>query len=392
MKIRVNLGKDSYDIVLERGCLARAADYLDLNRKVLIVTDDGVPARYAACVEAACKEPVVCTIPGGEDHKTLETYKKLLSLMLAQGFGRKDCVVAVGGGICGDLAGFTAASYMRGVDFYNIPTTLLSQVDSSIGGKTAVNLDGIKNVVGAFYQPRKVLIDPEVLNTLPRRQIAAGLAEALKMAATFDPALFELFEQAPRLPDSLVPGQEEVRDKPDDKNMTDGNVRSNQITRSGENVQSGANSWSDGNMIDRIIESSLRIKGRVVEEDEKEQGLRRVLNFGHTIGHGIESRCLDGSLYHGECVALGMLPMSGPAVRGRLIPIYEKLGLPVTCSMEPEAVYQAIAHDKKAEGGMIRIICCDRIGSYEIKKVNLSELKDKVIDTVSGSYSSVSSL
>jgi 3-dehydroquinate synthase len=134
--------------------------------------------------------------------------------------------------------------------------------------------------------------------------------------------------------------------------------------------------------IDLIIEKSLRIKARVVEEDEKEQGLRRVLNFGHTIGHGIESQCLDGSLYHGECVALGMLPMCSPSVRERLLPIYEKINLPSKCFMDSEAVYKAIAHDKKAEGGMIRIVCCDEIGSFTINKVDITDLKDKVTSVV----------
>ena len=195
MSLRVNLGVNSYDIVIERGCLKKAGDHLSLQRKVLIVRDSGVPLQYAQALASACKEPVICTIGQGEEHKTLQSYEMLLARMLSCGFTRKDCVAAVGGGICGDLAGFAAASYMRGIDFYNIPTTVLSQVDSSIGGKTAVNLNGIKNAVGAFYQPRKVLIDADVLKTLPRRQVSAGLAEALKMAVTFDEDLFRLFEE-----------------------------------------------------------------------------------------------------------------------------------------------------------------------------------------------------
>jgi 3-dehydroquinate synthase len=286
--------------------------------------------------------------------------------MLEAGFGRKDCVVAVGGGICGDLAGFVAASYMRGVDFYNIPTTLLSQVDSSIGGKTAVNLDGIKNVVGAFYQPKKVLIDPEVLKTLPKRQIAAGLAEALKMAVTFDEDLFKIFEDTPESLDSFP---------------TLGDVQRTTTSLDSKNKQSQKKEvtlWPGGQGIDRIIEESLRIKGRVVEEDEKEQGLRRVLNFGHTIGHGIESQCLDGSLYHGECVALGMLPMCSKEIRQRLLPIYKKLDLPTSCRIEADRVYEALLHDKKAQAGMITIVETDRIGSYRMRTVDPEELREKI--------------
>lgn len=330
MNLQVNLGARSYEIVIERGCLGKAGEYLNLDRKVLVVTDTGVPAAYARTVAGACREAVICTVEQGEEHKTLQSLEKLLSAMLAAGFSRKDCVVAVGGGICGDLSGFAAASYMRGIDFYNIPTTVLSQVDSSIGGKTAVNLNGIKNAVGAFYQPRKVLIDADVLKTLPRRQVSAGLAEALKMAVTFDEDLFRLFEE--------------------------GDV--------------------DGN-IEKIIEQSLKIKKDVVEKDEKEQGLRKALNFGHTIGHGIESQALDGSLFHGECVAIGMLPMCSPDIRDRLLSIYEKMHLPSSCHMDLEAVCRSMMHDKKAESGKITVIETDRIGTFRMRKADASELKEK---------------
>ena len=331
MTITMNLGKDSYDIILERGCLGRAGDYLSLDRKVLIVTDEGVPAKYAGKLGEFCAEPHICTLPQGEENKDLSHYEIILRTMLEHGFTRKDCLVAVGGGICGDMAGFAAASYMRGVDFYNIPTTLLSQVDSSIGGKTAVNLDGIKNIVGAFYQPKRVLIDPDVLGTLPPRHVAAGLAEALKMAVTFDESLFKIFEE--------------------------------------EDVNTH---------IEEIIEKSLLIKKGVVEEDEKEAGLRKVLNFGHTIGHGIESQCLDGALYHGECVAIGMLPMCSEEIRQRLLPIYRKLGLPVSCSIDPDRIYEALLHDKKAQAGKITVVETDQIGSFRMRTVAPEELKEKI--------------
>ena len=261
-------GKDGYDIILERGCLRRAGELLDLDRKVFIVTDDGVPAAYAQTVAAACREAAVETLPQGEGSKNMDSFRRILSRMLAFGMTRGDCVAAVGGGVMGDMAGFAAACYMRGIDFYNIPTTVLSQVDSSIGGKTAIDLDGIKNAVGAFYQPRRVLIDPEVLDTLPDRQVANGLAEAVKMALCFDEEGFRAFERGV------------------DRKNPDG-----------------------------IIEAALRIKKRVVEEDEKEHGLRRALNFGHTLGHGIESMHAENGLLHGECVALGMIPMCSVPVR-----------------------------------------------------------------------------
>ncbi|MBQ1225545.1 MAG: 3-dehydroquinate synthase, partial [Clostridia bacterium] len=194
MTIHMNLGENSYDIIVERKVLANAEQHLNLNRRVLVVTDTGVPAEYAKTLAKQCKEAVICTVEQGEDSKSLDVFGKLLQTLLDNSFSRKDCVVALGGGVVGDLSGFAASAYMRGIDFYNIPTTLLSQIDSSIGGKTAINFGGMKNIVGAFYQPKKVLIDPELLKTLPKRQISNGLAEAVKMALTSDKELFDIFE------------------------------------------------------------------------------------------------------------------------------------------------------------------------------------------------------
>lgn len=332
MKIRMELPENKgYDIIVERNCLKKVGEHFSLDRKVLIVTDTGVPETYSKTVAEACKTPVIAVIPMGEESKSMDMYTFLLRKMLENGFTRKDCVVAVGGGVVGDLAGFVAASYMRGVDFYNVPTTLLSQIDSSIGGKVAIDLDGIKNIVGAFYQPQKVLIDPNVLVTLEKRQFSAGLAEAVKMALTFDSDLFELIEKS--------------------------DIEEN---------------------IDRIIIGSLNIKKNVVEQDEKECGLRRVLNFGHTVGHGIESSSEFHGLYHGECVAIGMLPMCSPKVRERLLPVLEKAGLPTTVKCDVESVCTAMIHDKKAESDFINVIYVNEIGSFEIVK----ESKEVLIDNV----------
>lgn len=331
MIIPMELGADSYDIVLEKGALKKAGEYLNLNRRVLIVTDTGVPEIYARTVAKACKMPVLAAIEPGEAHKTLESFQMLLRTMLENGFSRKDCVVAVGGGVVGDLAGFASSAYMRGVDFYNIPTTLLSQVDSSIGGKTAVNLDDVKNIVGAFYQPKRVLIDEETLQTLPRRQIAAGLAESIKMSLTSDAKLFEIFET------------ETIEDN-----------------------------------LETIIERSLRIKKSVVEQDEKEQGLRKILNFGHTIGHGYESTS-KGALYHGEAVALGMLPMCSAAVRDRLLPVLEKVGLPTSWKAEDaDKVFEAVTHDKKGANGRVSIVRVEEVGSFLLEDVPVEQLKSKI--------------
>ena len=331
MEIPVALGNNSYTITIQRGCLAHADAYMDLQRKVLIVTDSGVPAQYAKTVAACCAQPQIITIPQGESSKSLQLFEILCKTMLRKGFTRTDCVVAVGGGVVGDLAGFAAASYMRGIDFYNIPTTVLSQVDSSVGGKVAIDLDNIKNCVGAFYQPKAVLIDPDVLKTLPQRQIANGLAEAVKMAITFDESLLSLFEQANPL-----------------------------------------------SQIDRIIAASLQIKAVVVKADEKESGLRRVLNFGHTIGHGIETAAGLEALYHGECVALGMLPMCSDDLRPRVEAILQNLGLPTSCNANPDAVWAAISHDKKLSGDTITVVYAHKAGSFELRAMPIADLKETV--------------
>lgn len=328
MTLTMELSKNSYDIIVERGALARVGALLSLDRRVLVVTDDGVPAAYAKAVAAACKSPVLVTVPQGEDSKSIATLSHLLSTMLANGFTRTDAVVAVGGGVVGDLSGFAAATFMRGIDFYNIPTTLLSQVDSSIGGKTAVNLDGIKNCVGAFYQPKRVIVDPDTLSTLPPRQIANGLAEAIKMAATCDGELFARME---------------------------------------------ANEPSA--ILDDIIVSSLAIKKGVVEKDATEKSLRRVLNFGHTLGHGIESCFAMRDLYHGECVALGMLPMCAPHVRERLVKVLDRAGLPTSTDADIDTVLDAVSHDKKVDGDTIHYVYVPEIGQFELRSAPLAEFR-----------------
>ena len=323
----------SYDIHIERGALSRVGALLPLDRRVLILTDSGVPAVYAQAVAACCARPTVVTVPEGEGSKSIETYASLLSRLLEEGFTRTDALVAVGGGVCGDLGGFVAASYMRGIDFYNIPTTLLSQVDSSVGGKTAVNHGGIKNCVGAFYQPKAVIIDPDVLATLPPRQYASGMAEVIKMAATSDASLFADLENG-----------------------------------LGETDLEG------------MISRALDIKGAVVEQDEREGGLRRILNFGHTVGHGIES-C--GGLYHGECVALGMLPMCAPAVRERLLALYRRYGLPTVLEADPVRVAEAILHDKKLDGKTLRTVYVPAVGSYEIRAEAVEDFTARVREVLS---------
>ncbi len=336
MTLRMNLGEDSYDITVARGALGRASELFSLDRRVLVLTDSGVPAAYAARVADAAREATVLTVPEGEGSKSLDTLGALLSKMTEMGLTRTDALVAVGGGVVGDLGGLAAATYMRGIDFYNVPTTLLSQVDSSIGGKTAINHAGVKNIVGAFHQPRGVLIDPDLLSTLPARQMASGMAEIIKMAATSDASLFKKLEKAP---DPYA-------------------------------------------ILEEIIPAALAIKQQVVEQDPTEKGLRRILNFGHTVGHGIEATA-NGALYHGECVALGMLPMCTPAVRARLVPLFEKVGLPTACRVDVDAVLLALAHDKKCKGGEIHYIFVPEIGSFTIEAAALPTYLAQVKEALS---------
>ena len=326
--LHMELGANSYDITVERGALNRAGELLKLDRKVLIVTDDGVPKEYAEKIASFCAEPHTVTLPMGEQNKCMKTYSDLLEVMVKNEFDRNDCVVAVGGGVMGDLAGFVASTYMRGVDFYNVPTTLLSQIDSSIGGKVAVDFAGYKNLVGAFYQPKAVLIDPNVLSTLSSRQFACGMAEAVKMFATFNAEMFEAVEKNP-----------------------------------------------DGD-IDKIIIEALKIKRDVVEKDEKEKGLRKVLNFGHTVGHAIESieENSDYPLFHGECVGIGMLCLSSPEVAGRLRRILHRMDIPTSWRGGEEELKAAMLHDKKAKGDRITVITVDTVGTFKEEKLTVDEI------------------
>ncbi len=326
MIISLNLGAESYDITLERGAIKKAAEIFKIKGKVLVVTDSGVPEVYSRTVAEQFSESFIFTFPEGEKSKNLDTYKLICEKLLECSFTRKDAVIAVGGGVTGDMAGFAAATYMRGIDFYNIPTTVLSQVDSSIGGKTAIDLGAVKNIIGAFHQPKGVIIDPEVLDTLPERQIKNGLAESVKMGMCFDKELFDLFRK-------------------DD--------------------------YMDH--IDRIIELSLKIKKRVVEEDEKEAGLRKSLNFGHTIGHGIEG-AVFGELLHGECVALGIPPMCGEKIRDEATAVLENIGLPTQYLFAKSKVKEIISHDKKSQGNTISVVKCNEIGSFYFEDMTAEDI------------------
>ena len=334
----MELGANSYPIVIGRGILGQVNEFFNLNRNVFIITDDGVPNKYSDKVASLCKNPTVKVIKQGEDSKSMRVLEDVLLAMSDFGLERGDCVVAVGGGVVGDLAGFAASVYMRGVDFYNVPTTLLSQVDSSIGGKTAVNLGRVKNSVGAFKQPKAVLVDIDTLSTLPSRHLANGMAEIIKMAATSNKKLFETLEQK---------SKNDIYDN-----------------------------------IEQTVTEALMIKKSVVEEDEHETGLRKILNFGHTLGHAIESEEGLCGLLHGECVALGMLAITEGSVKDRLKSLIRNVGLPTEYHGNLEEAFSYLSHDKKCTGGKVNAILCPKIGSYEIVKMSWEEFRNTVKNAI----------
>jgi len=322
----------SYSVTVEGGALNKIGKLLPLNGKALIVTDSGVPKEYIEKVKKQCASPFVAVIGQGEANKSLNSLTKILQTLFDNTFTRSDCIIALGGGLVGDLAGFAASCYMRGIAFYNIPTTLLSQLDSSIGGKTAINFNGIKNSVGAFYHPRAVIIDTDVLNTLNDRLFNEGLAEAIKMSATCDSDLFAYFEQCDNIRES----------------------------------------------IGDIIKRALSIKRNIVTLDTREAGLRRVLNFGHTVGHAIES-AKHGELLHGECVALGMLCLSGGKAHERLKSVLGKYRLPVKCDVKREELLPYLRLDKKSTGEKITAVTVNEIGSFDFVDMTPEEILKMVV-------------
>lgn len=333
--LRVTMKDTSYDVIIQNGGLQQVQTYFSFaHQKTLIITDSGVPRAYVDCLYQQLEHGYVYTIEQGESSKSFENYENMITFLIKNAFSRHDAIIALGGGVVGDLAGFVASTYMRGIAFYNIPTTLLSQVDSSIGGKTAIDQDGIKNIVGSFYPPKGVLIDPMVLRTLDKRQFYAGLVEALKMGATSDAVLFEWIENSQDL-------------------------------------------FFD---IEKIITRALLIKKHIVEQDPKEEHLRKILNFGHTVGHAIESsrafhNYSDEDTYlHGECVGMGMLYFCSPEVKKRIQAILEKYHLPTKCNLSQAELLSYMLLDKKRAGDWMTVIYVEEIGKAKILSIPFESL------------------
>ena len=337
--LTVNLGDRSYPIHVGAGLLERAGELLrqaGVRGKVAVVTNPTVAQLYLDAIHEALTnaefEVTPILVPDGEEHKNLKSLVSIYDRLISERFERKSCVLALGGGVVGDVAGFAAATYLRGVSYVQVPTTLLAQVDSSVGGKTGINHESGKNLIGAFYQPKLVLIDVAVLRTLPHRELVAGLAEIIKYGIIQDPALFQLLEQ--RMEKLL---------------------------------------GSDLELLSQVIGVSCAIKARVVEADEREEDYRAVLNFGHTIGHALETVTGYRQLLHGEAVAVGMVKAVALSVQqgfcdtasfNRVTALVRKAGLPVEIpsGVLPQNLIQAMEVDKKVAGGKIKFIMCEGIG------------------------------
>ncbi|MCF0107266.1 MAG: 3-dehydroquinate synthase [Holdemanella sp.] len=328
MKLIVDLKDKSYPIIIQRNSLTHITDTINVDRKVMLIADSGVPDKWIDIVYNQCPDAYIIRFNQGEQSKNIDTYAYLLQACIDKGMTRKDAIIAIGGGVTGDLSGFVAACYMRGIDFYNIPTTTLAQVDSSVGGKVAIDMGDYKNIVGAFWQPKAVVIDNNVLSTLPLRHQHNGLVEALKMGLILEESLIEEFEK-------------------DELN------------------------------IDQIVYRSIDLKRQIVEQDEKENNLRKILNFGHTIGHAIEGAYGLNTYLHGECVAMGMLFfIEDKHLKMRIQKIYERLELPSIPAYDTDTLLNFIMHDKKGAASSVSIIKVKKAGSYEIVDMSYEDIRN----------------
>lgn len=335
MELRIELD-NPYKIIIEKDSLYRLNDYVKeiyKNRNIYIITDERVAPLYLDIVKNSLKDFIVdeVIVKGYEESKSIQTYEYVCESLIKKGIKRSHLIIALGGGVIGDLAGFVASSLYRGIDFIQIPTTLLSQVDSSIGGKVAVNLPSGKNLVGAFYQPKLVVIDSNTLKTLPKREFGCGMAELIKSAFIGN------------------------------KNLV--NMLGGEIT-------------------DEIIMETLKVKKRVVELDQFDTGERMILNFGHTFGHAIEKNFGYGYYLHGEAVSIGMLMamklgislgISNKSDYDLLKSLLEKYDLP-TLEYDLKQYIELIKYDKKNIAGIINFIFVDKIGNAVIHKIKEEDL------------------
>jgi len=345
-RVRVKASKQ-YDVLVESGCFENAGMLIkDVYKqgKIAIVTDDLVGSLYA---EKLCKslknagfsDVFIYSFPNGEKSKNSKTLIEITEFLAEKNLTRSDLLVALGGGVVGDITGFAASIYLRGIKFIQIPTTFLAAIDSSVGGKTAVNLSAGKNLIGAFYQPELVICDPKLFETLEEKYFDDGVAEAIKYGAIMDKDLFELFEK-------------------------------------GDMKES----------LEKIIVRCVELKNIVVSEDEFDTGIRQLLNFGHTLGHSVE-KCSNFEITHGHAVAIGMAIITkGSCALGitpeedeqRLRKLIEKYSLPVECDFSDDQLYAPAISDKKRTFGDITVIVMEKIGKCVLHKIPVENLKELI--------------
>ena len=347
-KVRIKASKE-YDVLVGEGCFKDAGALIKNvfpKGKIAIITDDKVGPLYC---DKLCKnlegngfsDIFVFTFPNGETSKNSKTLIEITEFLAEKNLTRSDMIIALGGGVVGDITGFAASIYLRGIKFIQIPTTFLAAIDSSVGGKTAVNLSAGKNLIGAFYQPELVICDPKLFETLEEKYFSDGVAEAIKYGAILDKDLFELFEK--------------------------GNMKEN---------------------IEKIIVRCVELKNQVVSEDEFDVGLRQLLNFGHTIGHSVE-KCSNFEITHGHGVAIGMAIITrGSKASGitptddakRLENLIKKYNLPTECEYSADELYAPAVSDKKRTGGDITVIVMEKIGKCVLHKIPVENLKELIVN------------
>jgi len=326
--IHVPLKEKSYDVIIKKGLLNDISDYIDSKKEIVIITDKNIPLKYVNTVKSKLNVLHVLTLNPGESLKCFTEVESVINKLIELKVTRNITLVALGGGVVGDFTGFVASIYMRGVDFIQIPTSLLSQVDSSVGGKVGINTDFMKNAVGSFYQPKIVLIDPNTLETLEKRHFNNGMAELIKHGVIAGKGLFI-------------------------------DILNNDVMQN----------------IDELIYQSITIKKNIVIQDIEDKGIRQILNFGHTIGHAIEQHSNYG-LLHGEAISIGMVMMSkGTTYEKDLLSILNKYNLPTSYAYNLDDLYEYIKTDKKVTEKNLNIILAEEVGNGFIKQINIEEIK-----------------
>lgn len=346
MKTITVKASETYNVYIERGLLRNCGDIISKTvktRRSAIITDDIVDALYGKTVTDSLEkngfETVKFVFKNGEESKSSETLNKIYEFLCENSITRSDCIIALGGGVVGDITGFAAATFLRGLDYIQLPTTLLAQIDSSVGGKTAIDLPCGKNLVGAFKQPKCVICDSDVLSTLKRENLSDGMAEAIKYGMIRDKELFSL-------------------------------IASHNIDNLSE-------------ILDEIVFKSVSIKRDVVENDEFDTGERMILNFGHTLGHAVESYYHYKTYTHGSAVSIGMCMITergcGSEMTETLKSCVTAYELPVKADAPVSELVKLCCNDKKRTGGSISYIICEKIGKASIKKSSIKEFEEFIL-------------